>query len=127
MATNMPADPQILRTKAGTLNTNQNAGTYDILTATGDVWVEVVSAYVYTAGTGFTSVAIATNHTTPKSIVAALLVASATLDLAMTLVTTGFVLPSGKKIQGTLVGNGTGGLIYVTVKWAPITSGATLS
>lgn len=127
MPTIMPADPQILRTKAGTFNLAQVAATYDILTATGDVWVEVVAAVATAAGTGFTTAAIATNHATPKSIVAAVAAASVTIDLALTLVSAAFVLKSGQKIQGTIVGTGSAGSVYVVVKYAPLTAGATLA
>lgn len=126
-----PASPSTVsdvpRVKVGVFNTAQAAGTYDLLTATGDVYVEVLSAYAKTAGGGFTTAAVATNHTTPKSIVAAAVAAAVTLDLAMTLVTTAFVLPSGKKIQGTIVGTGNAGEIDVVVRYSPLTAGATLS
>lgn len=103
-----------------TVNTNQNAGTYDLCTATGgDVWVEVSNAYISVAGAGFTTVAIQTNHSTPKSIIAALAVVGATLDLSATVVTSSFYLPVGKKVQYTLVGNGSGGQIQVVFKAAP--------
>lgn len=122
-----PTDQSIPRIKSGVFNTNQVAGTYDLLTATGgDVYVEVLSSYVKTAGAGFTSVSVDTNHTVPKSIVASALLAAVTLDLSMTLVATSFVLPSGKKIQGTIVGTGSGGQIDVIVRYTPITAGATL-
>lgn len=127
MPLSIQTDPAIARIKAGVFNTNQVAATYDLLTATGDVYVEVLAAYVKTAGSGFTTAAIATNHTTPKSIVAATAAASVTLDLAMTVVSSSFLLPSTKKIQGTLVGSGSGGEIDVVVRWAPVTAGATLS
>lgn len=119
-------DITIPRIKTGVFNTNQVAGTYDLLTASGDVYVEVLAAYAKTAGAGFTSVAIATDHTVPKSIVASALLAAVTLDLSMTLVTTSFLLQSGKKIQGTIVGTGTGGEVDVIVRYAPATAGAKL-
>lgn len=123
----IPADPSIPRVKTAIFSLNQNAGTYDLLTATGDVYIEILAGYAKTAGFGFTTAAIATNHTVPKSIVAATAAASVTLDLAMTLVTTSFVLPSTKKIQGTIVGTGSAGEIDLIVRWSPITAGATLT
>lgn len=117
----------IPRVKSGAFNVAQNAGTYDLLTASGDVYIEILAAYVKVAGAGFTSCSIATNHTVPKNIVASTLVASVTLDLSMSLVTTGFLLPSGKKIQGTIVGTGSAGEIDVIVRWAPVTTGAVLN
>lgn len=126
MSTFAPSGLDSLRVKSAVFNTNQNAGTYTLLTATGDVYVEVSAAYVKTAGTGYTTAALSTNHTVSKSIVAAAAVATVTLDLAMTLVTIAFMLPSTKVIQGTLVGNGTGGEIDLVIKWAPMTAGATI-
>lgn len=108
-------------------NLNQAAATYDLLTATnGDVWVEIEQAFVKTAAAGLTSLSIATNHATPKSIVGSIARASVTTDLIMTLVVPKFVLPSGKKIQGTIVGAGSGGEIILVVKYFPITADATL-
>lgn len=122
-----PSGLDSLRVKNGVLSLVHTAGTYDILTATGDVWVEISAAYVKTAGSGLTSALIQTNHTVPKSIVASTLAAAITLDLSMALVTTSFLLPDTKKIQGVIVGTGIGGEIDVIVKWAPLTAGATLS
>lgn len=122
-----PMDPSAPKIKAGVFNTSQAAGTYDLLTASGDIYVEVLAGYVKTAGAGFTTAAISTNHTTPKSIVAATAAASVTLDLAMTLVTASFLLQSGKKIQGIIVGTGSGGEIDIIVRWAPVSAGATLA
>lgn len=122
-----PTDPALPRIKAGIFNLAQNAGTYDLLTASGDVYVEVLAAYAKVAAVGLTSASIATDHTVPKSVVASALAAAITLDLSMTVVTNSFVLQSGKKIKGTIVGNGSGGEIDVVVRWQPVTAGATLS
>lgn len=121
------ANVDLPKIKTGVFNTSQNAGTYDLLTASGDVYVEVLAVYVKTAGAGFTTAAVATNHTTPKSIVAATAAVGITLDLAMTVVSAAFMLPSGKKIQGTIVGTGSGGEIDVIVRWSAVSAGATLS
>lgn len=118
------------RSVQGQFNLAQVAGTYDILTASGgDVFVEVKEVYVKTAATGLTSVHLDTNHTTPKSIVASTALAALTLDAILTLVAAGtnFVLPSGKKIQGTIVGTGTAGLILFVCNYTPLAPGATLS
>lgn len=123
---NLTSTASMAKMKTASFNLAQSAGSYDLLTASGDVYVEVLSAYVKTAGAGFTSAAIATDHTTPKSIVAAALVAAVTLDLSMTLVNTDFVLPNGKKIRGTIVGTGSGGEIVLVVRYSPITANATL-
>lgn len=117
-----------LRVTSADFNLNHAAATLDLLTATGgDVWIEISQAYVKNAATGLTSLHIDTNHATvPKSIVASIVRASVTADLVMTLVSSAFVLPSGKKIQGTIVGTGTGGDIILVVKYFPLTADATL-
>lgn len=124
----IPSDPAILRVKTATLNFAQTAATYDAFTATGDVWVEVEQAFMKTVAGGLTSATIQTNHTAgAKSIVASTLVAALTADTILSVVTNKFVLPDTKKIQYTIVSNGNAGVGYLTIKWAPITAGATLS
>lgn len=127
MQTFGPSGADALRIKNGVFNLSQSAGTYDILTATGDVWIEVSAAYIKTAGVGLTSCTIQTNHSTPKSIVASTLLVGLTIDTALAVVTASFLLPSTKKIQGTIVGTGSGGEIDVVIKYAPLTAGATLA
>lgn len=122
-----PAPQDQIRYIKGTFNLNQAAGTYNLLTAAGDVWVEVVAAYVKTAAGGLTSVSIQTDHTTPKSIVASALLAAVTQDLSMVLVVSSFLLPTTKHISGTIVGTGSAGEIDLVVRWIPMTVGATLS
>lgn len=121
------SDPQSLHVTSATFNMNHAAATLDLLTATnGDIWVEIEQAYVKVAPVGLTSISLQTNHATPKSIVASIVRASVTVELALTLVTTKFVLPSTKKIQGTIVGTGSAGDVILVVKWFPLTAGATL-
>lgn len=116
------------RVAVGQFNLSQVAGTYDLLTAAGgDVLCEVQQVYVKTAATGLTSALVATNHPTPKSVVASTLLAALVADAILTVATTPFVLPSGKKIQGTIVGTGTAGLVLVIVKYTPLAPGATLA
>lgn len=115
------------RIALGSFNLAQAAGTYPLLTATGDVYCEIKEAYVYTAATGLTSITLTTSHSTPKSIVASTALASLTLDAILTTVTNAFVLPNSKKLQGTIVGTGTAGLLYLVVAWTPLTAGATLA
>lgn len=116
-----------IRYVKGLFNLSQAAATYTLLTATGDVWVEIVAAYVKTAAAGLTSLTVQTDHTTPKSIVASALLAAVTQDLSMTVVTSSFLLPSTKHITGTIVGTGSGGEIDLVVRWFPMASGATLA
>lgn len=127
MTTVVRTDPSIPRVKQGSFNLAQNAGTYDILTAVGDVLVEIEQVYVKTAAGGLTSAVISTTHATPKAVVASALMAAITIELIMTVVTSKFVLTNGQKIQGTIVGTGNAGLIYVIAKYTPLTAGATLS
>lgn len=104
----------------------QSPGSYDMFTASGDVYVEILAAYVTTAGSGFTSISISTDHTVPKSIVASTLLASVVKDASATLVGSGFILPDGKKIRCTVVGTGTGGEIVLVARVSPVTQGGTL-
>lgn len=125
---NSPVNPALLRLNVATFNLNAAAGSYTLFTASGgDVWVEIEQAFVKVAAAGLTSALIETNHgAAAKSIVASALLAAITVDLVMTLVTTKFVLPSGKIIRGTIAGTGSGGSILLVVKWAPLATGALL-
>lgn len=121
-----PSD--VPRIKQGSFNLSQAAGTYDILTATGgDVYVEVLQVFGKTAAAGLVSALVKTNHTAgDKSIMSSVLLVSLLGDAIHTIVTDKFVLPSGKKIQGTIVGTGSGGELAVVVRYTPLTAGATL-
>lgn len=121
-------DTLIPHVVTASFNLAQAAATYTLLTATnGDIWIEDVQAYVRTAAGGLTSAALQTNHTTPKVVVASLLLAALTLDLQCTIVTPRMVLPSTKIISGSIVGSGNAGLVYVICRWVPITPGAVLA
>lgn len=113
--------------KVCVFNLSQVAGTYNLATATGDVWVEVIGCYVKTAAAGLTSAAVVTDHATPKTIVASVLLASLTVDAVLTVVAGSFLLPSTKHLQGTIVGTGSGGEIDLYVRYTPMTAGATLT
>lgn len=108
-------------------NLSQVAGTYNLATATGDVWIEIVGAYVKTAATGLTSAVVVTDHATPKTLIASILLVALTIDSIPTIAIGNFMLPSGKHIQGTIVGTGTGGELDIYVRWSPMTSGASLA
>lgn len=114
-------------TKNVVFNLAQVAATYNLATATGDVWVEIVGCYVKTAATGLTSAAVVTDHATPKTLVAAILLAALTLDSIATVAIGSFLLPSGKHLQGTIVGTGSAGEMDIYVRWTPMTAGATLA
>lgn len=116
-----------LQVKASPINFNQSAGTYDMFTASGDVWVEIEQPFVAVAAGGLTSASIQTNHASgAKTIVASTARASLTADTILSVTTNKFILPSGKKIQLTIVGTGNAGNGYLVVKWAPISAGAFL-
>lgn len=123
-----PVTSAIPAAKNLVFNMSQVAGTYTLGTATGgDVWVELLGAYVKTAATGLTSVTVVTDHATPKTLVASILLAALTLDSIQVVAIPAFLLPSGKRIQGTIVGTGTGGEMDLYVRVSPMTNGATLT
>lgn len=102
------------------------AGTYDLATATGDVWVEIIGAQVKTAAGGLTSASVVTSHTAPKTVIAAVLLAALILDAQPVVALNSFLLQSGRKIQGTIVGTGTLGELDVVVRWTPVSADAVL-
>lgn len=108
------------------LSLAQAAGVYDLFTASGEVWVEVKAAYVTVAGAGFTSLSVATDHTSPKSVVNSTAVGAVTKDASATIVSQGFILTDGKRIRLTLVGTGSAGEVVLLVNATPVTPGATL-
>lgn len=105
----------------------RSAGTYDLVTATGgDMWIEIEAAQVTVAAAGLTSALLITDHATPKTLVASVLLASLTLDSLLTVAIPKFLLPSGKKLRLTIVGTGSAGNIAIIAKIAPASAGATL-
>lgn len=114
--------------KKFTFSTNQAAGTYDICSATGgDVYVLNYSIKTGTAVGGLTSASIQTNNTTPLSLLASTLLASLTGDKILAQSGSGFLLESGKKIQGTIIGVGNAGTVIVAITYVPIDAGASLA
>lgn len=121
-------DTSLTKTAYLTFNLSQNAGTYDLgVVSGGDIAISQIIPYNSVAGAGFTTAAIATNDTTPTVIAAATAAAVLTGGLSMTPITVPIVLPSGKKIQGTIVGTGSGGTIKVAVIYHPLANGAVLA
>jgi hypothetical protein len=116
-----------VKAKTFTANLNQSANTYDLATASGDVYVISYQVKSGTAATGLTSASIQTNNTVPVSILASTLLASLTGDTALSNSTGGFLLESGKKIRYTIVGTGTAGTVMGTFYFIPVTSGADIS
>ena len=113
------------------VNCAQAAGTYDLLTATGDVLVTTQKYYQITAGATFTSLAIQTNDTTAAPLLSAAEGAVANLTAAKNIVSatvsTPIVIKSGKKIQMTLVGSTGTGTGTLAIYYTPITAGAFLA
>lgn len=113
------------------VNEAQAAGTYTLLTATGDVLVTVNRFYQITAGATFTSISIQTNDTTAFSLMTSTegLIANLTASKNITTanITTPFLLKSGKLIQLTIAGSTGTGTGTLGLQYVPITSGSYLS
>jgi len=114
-----------------TLDLSQDANTYDITTASGDVFIEDFVIYVATAGATFDSVSIQTNDTTAYSLMTSEegAVGSLTAGLNYNTATKGksIRLTSGKKLQYTIAGSTGTGSIKLELKWRPISAGASIS
>lgn len=107
-----------LKTQSFTANLAQNAGTYDLATASADVVIQSITTFVATAPTGLTSVTMQSSNTTSDVVLASTLLAVMTGGKNLTPVSLPFLLPSTKKIQYTIVGNGTGsGALTVVVEY----------
>jgi hypothetical protein len=125
-----------IKTRSGlilekTINLAQAADTYDLFTATGDIYVEDINLYCTVVGATFTSVAIATDDTVPTVIMTdvegavANIVAGTNFQQATKGKT--FRLGTGKKVQYTIVGDTGTGTMLATIKYRPISAGATLA
>jgi hypothetical protein len=127
------ASPSVLDTSqlvsaTFTFSLNQNAGTYNIGTVSvGGILIQDITIYNSVAATGLTSVAMATDDTTPATILSTVLLASLTGGVNLTPYSTRTYLPSGKHIQGTIVGNGTAGAIIVVVRYYRTVTGANIA
>lgn len=112
-----------------TINEAQAAGTYDVLTAVGDVEIIRYVLFQNTAGATFTSMSIQTNDTTPLVLMSdvegalANLTAQKNMDVARPN-DAPFTLRSGKKIQHTMVGSTGTGEMKALFIWRPISVGA---
>lgn len=116
----------VAQTKSFTANLAQNAATYDLATASADVVIKSITTFVSTAATGLTSITLQSNNTTSDVVLASTLLASLTIGKNLTPVSLPFVLPSTKKIQYTIVGNGSAGALTVIVEYSS-PSGGTLN
>ena len=108
-------------------------GTYDVLTAVGDVMILGQETFVKVAGVGFVSIELLTNQTTTVQIMTAAegAVANITIDknlLGLTMPNNQrFQLRAGEKIRLKVNGtDGTAGELRMVVEYRPITGGATL-
>lgn len=123
------SDTQKLEVKQFSINLAQNAATYDLFTASGDVSILSVDLYVSVAGTGLTSVSVQTNDTTPVVVLASGsgLVAALTIGKNLLNLASQFFLASGKKVQYTIVGTGSAGTIKAVVRYMRATAGADIA
>lgn len=121
-------NPSYNQTKVQTFTANlaQVAATYDLATAGADVVIKSIGIFVSTAATGLTSITMQSNNNTSDVVLASTLLAVITLNKNLTPVSLPFVLPSGKKIQYTIVGTGSAGALTVIIEYAS-PSGGTLS
>lgn len=115
-----------------TANLAQAAATYDLCTASGDIFVQRIGIYVATAGATFTSVTLQSNQTTAFTILNVIDGAVANLVAQKSLATTWsqafpWSLRSGQKIQYTIAGSTGTGSLRVQIWYAPISGGAGLS
>jgi len=121
-------DLSFVKTAYLTFNLAQAAATYDLGTVSGgDILVLTAAPYNSVAAGGLTTAAITTNDTLPTAILAATALVTLTGGLNLTLFNTPFVLPSGKKIQGVIVGAGNAGTIKLAVRYQSLANGAVLA
>lgn len=111
------------------LTLNDEAGSYDIATATGgDILIEDVVLYMVTAGATFDSVSIQTDDTTPFVVMSAVEGAVANLTVQTTIKTANsqksFYLASSKKLQYTITGATGSGTCYVLIRYKIISEGS---
>lgn len=119
------------QSKEVAVNMAQAAGTYTLLTATGDVLVTANRLYQITIGAVFTSAAIQTNDTTPFAVMTAteglLTNLTAGKNITTANINAPFLLRSGQTIQLTMAGTTGTGTATLGVVYMPLTAGATLS
>jgi hypothetical protein len=119
--------PATTLVKEFTINLAQNAGTYDLFTASGDVVIHEITFYVAVAGVGLTSFTVSANDTTVVPFLTIVLLAAITIGKNLTPYSGPSLLASGKKGQYTIIGNGSAGSITAAVRYSPATAGASLS
>lgn len=97
-----------LKTQSFTANLAQTGATYDLATAGADVVIQSITIFVATVAAGLTSMTMQSNNTTSDVVLASTLLALLTAGKNLTPVSLPFILLATKKIQYTIVGNGTG-------------------
>lgn len=107
-----------VQTETFTMNLAQNAGTYDLFTASGGpVLIKNISFHVDVAAVGLTSITAQSDDTTPVQFLASTAAASLTAGKNLTPYVGPSILATGKKGQYTIVGNGSAGSITVMVEY----------
>jgi len=123
-------DTQITKVAALTINLAQAAATYDAGTVSGGpVMLMTWGVYVSVVGTLFTSVSVQTNDTVPVELLSAAegALANVLAGKNLKVSNTAIIIPSGKKIQYTLIGlTGTGTMLLYAV-YKPLAVGAVLA
>lgn len=115
-------------TKVFSINLAQNGGTYDLCTASGgDVLIRSVDFYVSVGGAGFTSFTVSTNDAVPIAMLGSTLLAATLIGTNLTGFSTRTSLLSTKKMQYTIIGTGSAGIVKAIVSHTPIVTGAIIS
>ncbi len=125
-------DTSLKKVKVFTVNLAQAAGTYTLATcnATGGVLIHDVQIYCTVSGATFTSAAIATNDTTPVTIMSSVEggVANITSGKNIAKAFTGpTYLHTSKLIQLAMVGTTGTGTCLMIVHYTPTVSGADIA
>lgn len=125
-------DTGMSRVKVFTANLAQAAATYDLATVnvTGGIVIHDVQIYCSVAGATFTSVAIASNDTTPVALLSAAEGAVANLTAGKNIAkafTGPTYLHTSKKLQYAIVGSTGTGTLLVVVRYLPTVAGADIS
>ena len=113
-----------------TVSLNRAAGTYDICQAAGVVQILRVVPHEVTAAAGLTSVSLQSNATTPQEYLSAAEGAVANLTADKTIVNANrevrHTLLATRKLQATIVGTGSDGVMLVPVHFVPLSEDANL-
>lgn len=123
-------DTSLVKSATLTLNLAQAAGTYDAGTVSGgSLMLLDAVAYVTVVGATFTSVSIQTNTTTSVELMSSTegAVANVTVNKNLKVFITRTIIPSGSKIQYTIVGSTGTGTILLYIRYQPLANGVTIA